>query len=526
MNKKHNIIILVVFAAIFFTVAAANILQPTRATYSEEEKRELAKFPEFNLESLTSGKFFSGIDSFISDTFIFRNELIQASRKINSLWSASTFFGTGEDEIIFISTDTPIIDVEIDSPIPEINKNEPVKEPDEEPEPTDPVTPDDITEEIPSTEDPDTESIPDETVTEDPTEDKPANDTESPNETPIENENNGDEKNLGDTINTENETDAVEPPPTEEPIPDSGLSDIADPVGVGEPEFLASGHIIYNNAVHSIPYLVPSVAEYYGDVVSYYKYLFPNARVSTLSAPLSSAMLNVPSLKNKITDQNKMINTINSYLSEEINGVNCYEELYSHRNEYLYYKSDHHWTARGAYYAYVAFAESIGLEPTPLENFNEVLMNSKWKGSMYGYTGDERVKEFSDEVYAYVTSKKHTMTTYNSKGVADKFNSSILTGYASYTGFINGDNAYTVISVPENPKDMTILVFKDSYGNAFVPYLVEHYSTIIVVDPRYIYFDIYEHLKDYPLTDILFVNNLYNPNVLSYPKNLMRAIGQ
>lgn len=118
------------------------------------------------------------------------------------------------------------------------------------------------------------------------------------------------------------------------------------------------------------------------------------------------------------------------------------------------------------------------------------------------------------------------MTTYSSNGDSNKYDTSILTNYKSYTGFIDGDNAYTVISVSENPKDMTCLVFKDSYGNAFVPYLVEHYSTIIVVDPRYIYFDVYEHLKDYPLTDIIFVNNLYNPNVLSYSKNLMRAVGK
>ena len=174
----------------------------------------------------------------------------------------------------------------------------------------------------------------------------------------------------------------------------------------------------------------------------------------------------------------------------------------------------------------MAFAKSIGLEPTPIESFKEVLLNTKWKGTMYGYTGDERVKEFSDEVYAYVSNKKHTMTIYSANGDVTKYNSSVLTSYKSYDAFLEGDNAYTVINVPENPKEMTILVLKDSYGRALIPFLVEHYSTIIVVDPRYIYFDIYEHLKDYSLTDILFVNNLYNPNVASYPKNLLRAVGQ
>ncbi len=512
MNQKNNIIALSIFASIFFLIVAANIFQPARANFSEEEKRELAKFPQFSIESLTNGKYFAGIESFISDTFIFRNELIQAARKINSLWAASTFFGTNEDEIIFISTDTPIIDIEIESPVWDIEKEKDDKEnTDVQPENNEP----EATEPSEGAEKKDPVE---------PTENEP---TEENNEQTQDTTTGNNERPAGDsTENKEPITEDPSPAPVVEPLPNTDITDIEAPLGVGEPEMLASGHIIYNNAVYSIPYLVPSVAKYYAEVVSYYQYLFEDSRISTLSAPLSSSMLNVPSLKNKITDQNQMINTINSYLSDGINGVNCYSELYAHRNEYLYFRSDHHWTAKGAYYAYTAFIKSIGLEPVPLEDFTEVLMNSKWKGTMYGYTGDERVKEFSDEIYAYVSKKKHTMTTYNTKGEADKFNSSVLTGYGSYDAFLNGDNPYTVISVPENPKDMTILVLKDSYGRAIVPFLVEHYSTIIVVDPRYIYFDIYEQLKDYPLTDILFANNLYNPNVASYPKNLMRAVGK
>ena len=522
MNRKNNIIVLVIFSAVFFLITLMNLLQPTRETYSEEEKRELATFPEFSFETFTSGKFFSGIDDFIADTFIFRNELIGLSRKITALWSANTFLNIGEDEIIFIPSQTVSTDEIPDSPLDLIVKND--QEKDEQKE---------------------EETVKDEPIIDENNSDTPENDevnnsenTETDTEstdTQVQGEDSETQKDLEEEKSEDNiiseeipsdNTEPSEATATEEPIPGENLTEISDPHGVGEPEFLSSGEIIYNGAVISIPYLVPSVAQYYADVVSYYKYLFPDSRVNVLCAPLSSAMVDEPKLKKKITDQDKMIDTINSYLSDDINGVNCFDELYSHRNEYLYFKSDHHWTSRGAYYAYVAFAESVGLTPTPLENFTEVLMNSAWNGSMYSMTGDERIKEITDEVYAYVSTKKHTMTTYNSNGNVNKFNTSILTNYGSYNGFIDGDNAYTVINVPENPQDMTILVFKDSYGNAFVPYLVEHYGTIIVVDPRYIYFDIYEHLKDYKLTDILFVNNLYNPNVVSYPKNLMRAIGQ
>lgn len=496
MNRKIHIIAISVFSAVFFAITAANILQPTRATYSEAEKRELATFPKFTLQALAKGEFFAGIDNFVSDTFIFRNEFIEASRKINSLWSLNTYIGN-DDDIIFIPTTPPIVEVDIDSPLLNIDKEKPTEEPEE-------VEPDTPTVEDPTTEEPKVE----EPITEEPKTDEPL--TDEP---------------------TSEEPKEEEPPVVPEKQPEiqepaENLTEIEAPHGVGEPEFLSSGHIIYGDAVLSIPYLVKSVAQYYADVVGYYAYLFPDSRVSTVCAPLSSSMVTDPRLKNKITDQKKMIDTINSYLEEGINGVNCFDNLFAHRDEYLYYKSDHHWTARGGYYAYEAFARSVGLTPTPLEDFEEVLMNESWNGSMAYLTGDERIKELRDEVYAYIPTKKHTMTTYSAKGEVSKFKTSILTAYRSYDGFMNGDNAYTVISVPDNPQDMTALVFIDSYGRAFVPYLIEHYGTIITVDPRYIYFNVYEHLKDYKITDIIFANNLYNPNVLSYPKNLMRAVGQ
>jgi hypothetical protein len=154
-----------------------------------------------------------------------------------------------------------------------------------------------------------------------------------------------------------------------------------------------------------------------------------------------------------------------------------------------------------------------------------VLLNSSWKGTAYSMTGDERTKEFSDELYAYLPTKDNTMTVYPKNGEVSKKNGCIRTSYKSYTAFIDGDNPYTIISVPENPSDMKILVLKDSYGCAFVPYLCEHYSTIIVADPRHIGFDLYELLKDYPLKDIVFMTNIFNPNVSSWVKNVNRIIG-
>ena len=84
--------------------------------------------------------------------------------------------------------------------------------------------------------------------------------------------------------------------------------------------------------------------------------------------------------------------------------VNLKNVYLQHAEEYLFFKSDHHWTHRGAYYAYAEFVKSVGMEPTPIENFEVKVLTDSYIGSMYNYTGDERVKTFYDTVEAYITS--------------------------------------------------------------------------------------------------------------------------
>ena len=66
---------------------------------------------------------------------------------------------------------------------------------------------------------------------------------------------------------------------------------------------------------------------------------------------------------------------------------------------------------------------------------------------------------------------------------------------------------------------------KDSFGNAFVPFLCEHYGNIIVVDTRHTGMNVYEQLKDYGLTDIVFVNNIQAANTYAWAKRYMAAVG-
>ena len=299
-------------------------------------------------------------------------------------------------------------------------------------------------------------------------------------------------------------------------VPDYDENMIAD--------FLADGLFIYNDGVYTQAYYSETNSKYYAQTAAYYKQLF-GCSVHVVVAPVSSMVIENPNVKSKIADQKEMLDKMAALFPSGVNFVNCYDELHQHRKDYLFFRTDHHWTQRGAYYAYEAWAKSAGLEPTPLEDFEFEVHQEEYQGSMYDWTLDARVKEFHDSVEVFYPTKKNTMTVTDKNGKTWQFNSCINSNHG-YLCFISGDHPYTVINVPENPQDKNALVLKDSFGNAFVPYLCEHFGNIIVVDTRHTKMNVYQQLKDYGITDIFFVNNIQAANTYAWSKRYMEAVGQ
>ncbi len=291
-------------------------------------------------------------------------------------------------------------------------------------------------------------------------------------------------------------------------------------------DFLPDGLFIYGDGVYTQAYYSATNAQNYAQTAAYYKTLFGDkTRVSMVVAPVSAMVIDNPTVTSKIPDQKDILDKMAAFADPSVNFVDAYTEMYDHRDEYLFFKSDHHWTARGAYYAYSAFAKSVGLEPTPLDGFDYAVMNDSYHGSMYNYTYDARVKNFVDTIEAFFPRKAHTMTITGMDGNTYNYNTSIVSTNKTYVTFIAGDNPYTVINVPDNPQDFNVLVLKDSFGNAFIPFLCEHYGNIIVVDTRHSGMNVYEQLKDYGLSDIIFVNNIQAANSSSWYSMYMKAVG-
>ena len=636
-NKITDIACLALVGAIFGGTALWNIVQPNRPTISESEKRTLATMPAFSFSALADGSYFAGISTFISDTFVGREQLVGLSKKMDTLTGVDYSIGGEENFVLLNPTgekpveheDTDAISAAFDALL---NGTDTPKQPDEQQNPENPEIPEEPDTAAP-TEDPEAS---DETGAKEPESENPddAEPHADPGETETSDTPEEDEKSDAsedgheqepegsDTLENpdpdappkvdEHEEEPEKMPETEEPAPtgpivtglhlskekldltvgsgsvlyatidaENGGEDVTvrwtnsakDVVAISlnpnggidvkglapgtatlacaygkdfretcevtvteitvevpdydenlNADFLADGLFIYGDGVYTQAYYSEANSKVYAQTAAYYQKLF-GCRVNVVIAPVSSMVITNPSVTSKIADQKEMLANMKALYDPAVNFVDVYPGLWEHRHDYLFYRTDHHWTQRGAYYAYEAWAKSVDLEPTPLEDFEFAIHQEEYQGSMYNWTLDPRVKEFHDSVEVFYPTKKNTMTVTDKNGKTWQFNSCINSN-SGYLCFISGDHPYTVINVPDNPQDKNALVLKDSFGNAFVPFLCEHFGNIIVVDARYTTMNVYNQLKDYGIDDIFFVNNIQAANTYGWAKRYMERVGQ
>lgn len=559
-KKTVDIVCLCLTLALFAGVVILNIFQTNRPTKSDMEQRKLAEMPDFSWEALGDGSYFSNLSLFISDTFIGRDKLVLASKQLDTLRGVK-YSINGEDDFSLLVTpsdkdknDAPGKDVsdKISQALDELSKKDDANpgenNPDDTTELQKPVhsgaqmqgndivenihsgtagekltaitlsktslnltvgsgslivasiSPDDATAIVRwSVSDKDVASI---SINKSGGVNVRANAVGACTLT----------CSCGSDIVATCEINVTE------------INTVVNPFGEFKADFITDGLFIYGNAVYTQAFYSPKNAEYYAQVAAYYAKLFGGAKVSVVVAPVSSFVVDNEAVKSKIADQEEILNNMKALMDSSVNFVDTYSEMYEHRDEYLYFKSDHHWTARGAYYAYSAFIKSLGETPTPLDEFDYQIKNENYSGTMYMYTYDARVKEFKDIVEAFIPRKQHTMTVTDTNGNTVHYDSCITTN-ATYLSFIAGDNPYTVINVPENPQDKNVLVLKDSFGNAFVPFLCEEYGNIYVVDVRHSSFNIYDQLRDSGITDIVFMNNIQAANTFDWAKRYFAAVG-
>ncbi len=278
--------------------------------------------------------------------------------------------------------------------------------------------------------------------------------------------------------------------------------------------------MIYNKEGYETFYGSEDSAKTYAATVSKLKKeVGDKVTVYNMVVPIHSAYGLPQRLKDKGSDQEENIKTIYSSYSADVKPISIYDTLKAHSNEYIFFHTDHNWTALGAYYAYEAFCNQANLKPLDLKTLSSGNITG-FLGSLYTSTDDN----------AILRANPDTVTYYNIPGtytcsLLENGKSEIQNGVPLIATFAAGSNAYSAFIWGDNPymsvKNSTatgrkLCIIKDSYGCAFAPFTVSNYDEIFIVDSRYYEGNIVDYIKKNNFTDVLVINGIMSANTAGH----------
>ena len=347
----------------------------------------------------------------------------------------------------------------------------------------------------------------------------PDKDADTPPVTQTDGENTGDGTQSGDKQDTTGDTDNTDADKSGEDK--SGVTTTkpasSNVITTSDKPYQSGGVYVVGSAGYEMYNYVGSLAEKYQSTVNAVAdSLSGVSQVYAMAIPLSSGITLPDELFSDIpgSDQAQAEKDILAGMGQNVKTIPLHDVMMSHRTEYIYFRTDHHWTALGAYYAYVQFCTAKGITPHNLSDY-EVSQFPGFLGSFYNDGGKpDAMKNDPDTVNAY-----HPVSATASMKYGDNENSTLTGGQVifdestasaslKYGTFIMGDNPFTVIENPEVSNGESCIVVKESFGNAFVPFLTDHYQTIHVIDYRYWKGSLSQFVTDNNVQDVLFVNNL------------------
>ena len=241
--------------------------------------------------------------------------------------------------------------------------------------------------------------------------------------------------------------------------------------------------------------------------------------VRMMLVPDAANVLNhsLPALA-KPEDQTQMFSMVRKDLGDSVERINVSTELNKHKTEKIYYKTDHHWTTLGAFYAFQAAAPSLGIDGDLSGKYVSYTVSDSFNGMLASKSGvnfgeKEQIdiyvptEEDTDLIVDYVDEGKRSTSLYDSSKLKEK---------DQYTVFLGGNSSLLDIRTVSTSTKRLLLV-KDSFANSFIPFLTPYYREIVVVDPRYYSGTINDLMDSYRISEVLF---LYSGNTFFKDNNI------
>ena len=277
-------------------------------------------------------------------------------------------------------------------------------------------------------------------------------------------------------------------------------------------EAYSGSMLIINGSVYPMGGGSPVMSKYFCKMVNEYANILQGrTRVFSAVAPLSSAFIPVLKYKKYNTQNKQTLLAIKNNLANGAIFCDVFDELDRHSNEKMYFSTDHHWNAKGAYYAYVAFCRGAGIAPIEL-NKMEKRTKYNFLGSLYQLTRDPSVKANPDSMEYFIPRVKTTAVRYGKNNFENPIKTNVFShqnsGGNSYLTFLGGDAPLIKITTDVKNGRKAVVV-KNSMGNAFAVFLISHYEEIYVVDFRYSNHNMLKIIENNKVNDLIFALGMY-----------------
>ena len=307
------------------------------------------------------------------------------------------------------------------------------------------------------------------------------------------------------------------PIPTATPLPDGTVHTLG--------EFSGSIYITNNCAYGMYGFSQSSTDNYISTMNQIYKNIGGKVNMYIMNVPISASVMldeNVWSHMGS-SDEGAAIEYISSKLDPGITPIMVYDTLREHNAEYIYFHTDHHWTQLGSYYAYRVFCGLKGWTPHELSQFRTTSFGQNAYLGSY-YTASNKSAQLAanpDTVYAWypmcvnaddpndrdMHMKQRDGSEYDWRIINDMFD---YPNSEWYCVFSAADQPFSSLHNPNIHDGSAVMVIKDSYGNAFIPWLVDHYEYTYWVDFRYTDETVSHMVETYGVQDVIFEAATFN----------------
>lgn len=303
-----------------------------------------------------------------------------------------------------------------------------------------------------------------------------------------------------------------EPTPTPAPIPDNG-----------EDGYLSEGVYIWNDMAFELFYGYDEASDPYARAIDSFAQSLPGGvKVYNLIIPNHSEYGLPERLRDSMGCNSQKENIRYIYGTYKYaKGVDICDSLDQHKGEYLYFNTDTHWTARGAYYAYEEFCKAAEVPAAALDQFRLTSHEREFYGYLAEITGEECLYNNPDHIETFEPGYPYTAeVSYDGYEFSELDGVNSTDDSMGYSMFLWGDQPCVRIKNENSYLNRKLCVVKESYGNAIGAFMGASFDEVYMIDFRSFEGSLPELVQEHGITDVLFLNGATAANTYERVEDL------